>query len=217
MGVYSKEVTMIGNLFKKKQKGAVRELSSPGQLISGDMITLKQRTEIPAELQGSDLTVTKVNAYQYRSGTVAEFVVESSGGKQYSVAPDEDSGFSISKKISPTRFMDLFGGGSLSDIFATDNKEPIESALLEQEPGWINAKYFLNAEEAPAFFFDEDRRGMPDSTSEDDGSEELRYWELEGTNDSFSLTIEVYDGGETQCFVSKWLPDEMVENYWPKS
>jgi len=194
MGVYSKEVTMIGNLFKKKQKGAVRELSSPGQLISGDMITLKQRTEIPAELQGSDLTVTKVNAYQYRSGTVAEFVVESSGGKQYSVAPDEDS-----------------------DIFATDNKEPIESALLEQEPGWINAKYFLNAEEAPAFFFDEDRRGMPDSTSEDDGSEELRYWELEGTNDSFSLTIEVYDGGETQCFVSKWLPDEMVENYWPKS
>ncbi len=47
-------------------------------------------------------------------------------------------------------------------------------------------------------------------------ADEFDYYELEGSNENFSVEIEVYEGEETEIYVCRSLPLHTIDKLWPK-
>lgn len=207
-------------LFKKKEK-ELRSLKHFKELQVKDLVTFKPRSTIPDTLQAQTLTVTAVQGYQYDDGIAAEFVLEMADGSVFTAmcSDDEDGdNITLSKKLSRAMVSELFEEGQLGSLFEEgDNNrlDIIEGHQSETLQGWLPSHYLRTIFMATAYFYKEDRRLLGASDYADDGSEELRYSELEGNDDVYSLNIEVWDGGETDIFVQKTIPHHAISDLWP--
>ena len=98
------------SIFLKKKKVA-RKLDDPKDLQLGDIITLKPRLMLPLELQGASLTVKKICGYEYESGLVSEFSLESVDGQIVGMTLDsEDDGdyLCFSRKLTHGEIKNIF-------------------------------------------------------------------------------------------------------------
>ncbi len=82
-------------MFKKLFGGndAPRTLTDPVQLQVGDIVSFKQRRSLPDQLQGQQLEVTKVGAYQYSETEITkELTLRSEDSKTYYLSVDDNDG-----------------------------------------------------------------------------------------------------------------------------
>ena len=78
--------------FNRKKNTETRTLSKPDELQVGDLVTLKERSSLPAELQGSDLEVISIGTYQYDGGLEKEITLRSTENKTYYLLLDDNDG-----------------------------------------------------------------------------------------------------------------------------
>ena len=207
-------------LFKKKEQ-ELRSLKHFKELQVKDLVTFKPRDNVPYEIQAQTLTVTGVQSYQYDDGIAAEFILEMPNGSVFTaMCTDDEDGdnITLSKKLPRGLVMTLFDEQQLGSVFEEgDNTrlDVIDGDQNEALKGWLPTHYFRTIFMATAYFYKEDRRLLGASDYADDGSEELRYSELEGSDDDYSLNIEVWDGGETDMFVQKTIPHHAISDLWP--
>lgn len=209
------------NLFGKKKAPEGRSLSHFKELQVKDLVTFKPRNIVPDELQDQTLTVTAVQSYQYDDGISAEFVLALPNGNTFTAMcsnDEEGDTVTLSKKLSHECVNELFDGDELGNVFSDEESASltvINEESSEEGKGWLAERYFRTVYLATAYFYKEDRRLLGASEFADDGSEELRYHELEGGSDEYSLNIEIWESGETDFFLQKTIPHNAISDLWP--
>lgn len=205
---------------RNKDEPTERVLDSPSDLLAGDIITLKPRSILPAELRGKDLTVKKVQAYQYSEGYMPEFVLTSPENMTFTlmVEPEEEGeDLTFSRLISPAEVQQLFDLDNFSELFGDTaaHLNVLDSDFTKVFDGWIAEKYFQSIQNGNGYFYDDDRRKQTPSKYVDDASEELRFHECEGNPDRYSLNVEIWEDGATDVFLQLTVPSNVIELMWP--
>lgn len=208
------------NWFKKEKPKPARSLDHPRDLRQGDLLTLKDRSVVPDELQGTTLTVEKVQAYQYSDGLAPEFVLRLPTGQTYTAmcVEEEDGEFIVlSKALSRRDVEALFDSDEFGALFGEEFPEirVNQDAVDETLRPWLGESYVQSIKGATGYFYSEDRRSVGASTYADDGAEEVRFHECDGVPDQFSLNVEVWEDGETDVFVQVSLPLNVIAEMWP--
>ncbi len=213
-------------MFRKlfgKDKAPARTLTSPTELRVGDLITFKPRSTLPACLQGETLEVIKVCAYEYPGGFEPEFTLKSSADRVVSLSLSEDSGdieMTFSVEIPRDTVFSLFGEDSFAELWGENFAEittRLEAAPPELE-GWLAPAYRQTEKMAQAYFYNRDMRSEVRTRYVGEDAEELRYHACNGgADDDFGLSAEIWEGGETDVYVSKSLPLTVIEEMWPNA
>lgn len=209
---------MFGFFKNSSKDQQVRQLNHVRELQAGDLITFKPRTILPQELQGETVTVSKVYAYQYSEGLVAEFALSLKSGETLTCTLDENEEFlCLSKTIARETVGQLFNLDEFALLFGEEYATitTLHSNTTTELKEWLADEYHQTIKEAPAYFYNEDRRTKGVSAYQDDASEELRYYECEGVPSEYSLYIEVWEDGSTDVFIQKSVPLNVIEEMWP--
>jgi hypothetical protein len=214
---------MFGNFFGKKDKTPTRVLNNPEQLQMGDIVEFSDSLKLPEELRNSSLEVTSISTYQYEDGQAPCFMLRDSLNNVVSLTIDNSDGeqlLCLGKEIPEKTVLTLFS----ADDFASIWEEQQAHLSAQQQPdelqGWITTQYHQsNAQEGTGFFYKADLRGQTLShlKQDDDNGEEFRYFECEGADDRYGISIETWSDGKTDVSLEVNLPYEIIENLWPKT
>jgi len=206
---------------KKKSDSTARVIASFNQLQKDDLVTLKFREVLPKGLSGETLTVEGVNTYDYAGELVSDFSLRHSSGLKVNATYDSDSdSITFSHKIRHPEIIEIFDGDELASIFNPDHDGAEltlrEQATDEQRAPWVCEHYTRTLCEAQAYYYNEDRRDRGISAYEDD-SVPFTYHELDGNSDHHSISIEVWEDGETEFFAEVTVAATAVESFLPSS
>ncbi|WP_119394647.1 hypothetical protein [Salinibius halmophilus] len=202
-------------IFKKGK--APRALNAPKDLRVGDKITLRLRDYIPTTMQGETYTVTRAGCYRYTETLyLPEFELEAANGDKYGLQVDENGDAVLSLYVHPEKLLTLFGEESLGDLLdeTMQAKWSLTGELTERMQGWVDTEYretLLNGEG--------EYYAMPPEQAKTAGAGDyVRGSEMTSINDQkFSIAVEVWQDGETDCFFCLSVPNEFIESYWPGS
>ncbi|MGH1543092.1 MAG: hypothetical protein ACRBHB_21920 [Arenicella sp.] len=207
-------------LFKKKKSAPTRTIDNFGQLQVGDLVILKFREVLPEGVSGETLTVDGVNTYDYAGTLVSDFSLSHASGLKVNASYDStEQTITFSHKIKHPEIIEIFDGDQLATIF--DPEEAFAhldlrvDAVTEQRKAWVCGRYTRTLCEAQAYYYNEDRRESGLSEYEDDGSVPFTYHELDGDSDNHSISIEVWEDGETEFFAEITLAESVVESFLP--
>jgi len=208
--------------FKKKKTAPTRTVESFSDLHIGDLIILKFREVLPQEISGETLTVESVNTYDYMGELVSDFVLSHSSGININASFDrEERSITFSHKIKHPEIIQIFDGDQLAGVFDGGLEDAgldlREDNVSEQRQGWVCEHYTRTLCEGQAYYYDEDRRSKGISQYDDDGSVPFTYHELDGNSDNHSISIEVWEDGETEFFAEVTVSESAVESFLPNA
>ncbi|MFT4845590.1 MAG: hypothetical protein ACJA1S_000487 [Cellvibrionaceae bacterium] len=209
------------SFFKKDKKIPARILESFDQLQKNDIVTFKERSNIPVELQGQSLTVKKIQAYQYNDGTVAEFVLQSVSNETFtaSISEIEDGEFlTLSKRIPDGTIQNYFSLENIQQFIDDESfkhMDLIEGVDTTSIEGWVGSRYMRTEHMGTAFFYKADRRSKTNDVYQNDDSEELRYCEAVGTVRGTGFSAEIWEGGLTEFYFQSTIPLDAIAEMWP--
>lgn len=207
--------------FFKKNKNPLRDLSSPGQLRSGDIVVLKERLSLPSELQGRQLEVSHVSTYQYASGVEKEFTLRTAESTSYYMSVDDNDGDPIlcfTIKVPRKLVLEIFHEDDFAQLWEADFANLKVQSVPEQYAGWLTDNYRQVIKDEEGYFYDRDCGDEAPSGRLDDDGEEFRYHECVGDpDDDRSLLVEVFSGGETDVFLEVSTPLDVIDELWPNA
>lgn len=203
----------------KKNDPPARVVERFNQLYKEDLVILKFREALPEGLSGETLTVDSINTYDYAGELVSDFSLSHSSGLKVNATYDEDSDtITFSHKIRHPEIVEIFDGDELANIFNPEHDGAglglRTEAVVSQREQWVCEHYTRTLCEGQAYYYNEDRRGRGIAAYEDD-SVPFTYYELEGNSDYHSISIEVWEDGETEFFAEITVPATAVESFLP--
>jgi hypothetical protein len=210
--------------FNRKKNTETRTLSKPDELQVGDLVTLKERSSLPAELQGSDLEVISIGTYQYDGGLEKEITLRSTENKTYYLLLDDNDGdpllcFSI--KIERGMVDSLFDLDQFSILFDNDYAEIKTQDITVLSKGWTKEGVYIQTEkDVEGYFYQDDliAKNITASSTQSDKCEEFRGFSCELDKDeNYSLSIEVWSSGETDIFLEVSVPTDVILEMWPNA
>jgi hypothetical protein len=211
-------------IFKKsnKEDNSTRTLTKVDHLQVGDIVSLKERLSLPAELQGAELEVTAVGTYQYSDGLEKEVTLRSVDNKTYYLSLDDNDGdpvlcFSI--KVERKLVSQLFDLDQFANLFEPDYATLDVQSIPDKIKDWAKeGQYVQHISDAEAYFFNDDliAKGLTPSSNQDDDGEEFRYFSCESDiDDNYSLVVEVWQTGETDVSLEVSTPIDVIAEMWP--
>ncbi len=205
---------------KKKAVESTRTVERFDQLAVGDLVTFKFREVLPEGVCGETLEVESVNTYDYAGQLVSDFTLSHSSSLKVNATFDSDSDtITLAHKIRHPEIIEIFDGDELATIFDPqfDGAELNlrAEAVSDARQAWMCPHYARTLCEAQAYYYNEDRRARGISAYEDD-SVPFTYHELEGNSDHHSISIEVWEDGETEFFAEITIATSAVESFLPK-
>ena len=213
--------SLVIMFFKKKKSEETRTIESFDQLIVGDLVALKFRQVLPEGLSGESLMVENVNTYDYAGTLVSDFELGHSSGLKVNATYDKSEDMiTFSHKLRHPEIIEIFDGDQLALIF--DSEVPLASLDLRNNTvssdraAWVCDRYTRTLCDGLAYYYEEDRRAKGVSVYDDDGSTPFNYHELEGSSDHHSISIEIWEDGETEFFAEVTVPSSAVDGYFPK-
>ena len=213
---------VFGKLLRSRfsrDKESGRQLNGPGDLRAGDLVSFKHRRVLPEEVQGRTFEVASVATYQYESGIEVQFtLVGEDRAKVYlGLNPKESQPeLCLGRDVPRRDVLKLFGEDAFAMLW--DENEFAELSVeqsLDDYAGWLVDGYSQVKKDAVGFYYDRDCRGETLSLRQDDDSEELRYHECEGSDNSFGLSVEVWGDGETDVSLEVYCGADVIEAMWP--
>ena len=213
---------VFGKLLKSRfarDKEGGRRLTGPGDLQAGDLVSFKHRRVLPEEVQGRTFEVASVATYQYESGIEVQFtLVGEDRAKLYlGLDPKESQPeLCLGRDVPRQDVLKLFDEDGFTTLW--DENEFAELNVvqsLDDYAGWLADAYSQVKKNAVGFYYDRDCRGETLSVYQDDDSEELRYHECEGSDDSLGLSVEVWGDGETDVSLEIYCGADVIEAMWP--
>jgi len=203
----------------KKKKDPSRSLDKPEELKLGDIVVLKERLLLPAELQGQQFEVSHVSTYQYASSVEKEFTLRSADSLSYYMSVDDNDGDPVlcfTKKIPRESVLEIFDEDDFAELWESDFASLKVVSKLEQYTDWLTDNYQQIIKDEEAYYYPHDCTDKSPSRRLDDDGEELRYHECEGEpDDNRSLIVEVFGSGETNVFLEVCTPLDVIAELWP--
>ncbi len=206
--------------FKRKNNADLtRTVDSFDQLHVGDLVTFKFREALPEGLSGETLTVEEVNTYDYAGELVSDFALSHSSGLKVNASfdPSSDS-ITFAHKIRHPEIIEIFDGDELATVFDPNHEQASLSLRVDQvdaqRSAWVCDHYSRTLCEAQAYYYNDDRRAKGVSAYEDE-SVPFTYHELDGNSDHHSISIEVWEDGETEFFAEVTVAATAVDSFLP--
>jgi hypothetical protein len=206
------------NFFKSK-KAPERQLTDPSQLLVGDMLTVIDSFAYPSWLKGQTLRVTDVQTYQYQRSAEYELVLESESGQVVFLQIESGDGeqwahFAI--KIQRDDVDEIFTLDEFARIFDEDELTAINVQNSPERFSHFLASSYKQTE-APyvCYFHNKDYRNKPLPRYEDEGGEPCEMICLSSDDESHSLNIEIWEGGETEVSLTLTRPISDIVDLFP--
>ena len=208
---------ILRSRFGKRDDDSPRQLSGPGDLAAGDLLTFKHRLLLPPEVQGQTFEVSAVGAYHFEDGLYAELTLDGTGGDRVYLGFDagDASEMSLSRTVPRADVLRLFDEDAFAALWDEDFAELEVTDPLPKYEGWIADRYAQTKKWAEGYYYDRDCRGETPSRLQDDDAEELRCHECEDDSGRYGLSVEVSADGETEVFAEVNCPPDVIESMWP--
>ncbi|MBE0367016.1 hypothetical protein [Pseudoalteromonas aurantia] len=205
--------------FFKSKKAPERELSHPSQLAVGDMLTLIDSFAYPGWLKGQTLKVTDVQTYQYQHNAEYEFVLESESGKVTFLQIERNDGeefANFSVKIQREEVDVIFTLDEFARIF--DEEQLSEITTVAQPDAYAHFladKYKQSETPYVCYFHAKDYRNQTLPRYQDESGEPCEVISLISSDESHSINIEIWEGGETEVSLTLSRPVSDVIDLFP--
>ncbi len=203
----------------RRDKDEGRRLEKPADLLAGDLVSFKHRLALPPDIQGRTFEVASVATYQYESGIEIQLTLIGEDRAKFYLGFDPKESqpeLCLSRDLKRKDVRKMFDEDAFAILW--DEEEFAELAVedsVDRYAGWQADAYSQVTKDAVGFYYDRDCRGETLSMRQDDDSEELRYHECEGDNDSFGLSVEIWGDGETDVSLEVYCGADVIESMWP--
>lgn len=209
---------LVRSRFRRgKEEG--RRLERPADLVAGDLVSFKHRLALPQEIQGRTFEIASVASYQYESGIEVQFTLVGEDRTKFYLGFDPKESqpeLCLGRDVPRRDVLKLFDEDAFATLWDEDEFAELNVAQpLERYDGWLADSYAQVTKDAVGFYYDRDCRGETLSMRRDDDSEELRYHECEGDNDSLGLSVEIWGDGDTDVSLEVYCGADVIENMWP--
>ncbi len=211
------------NFIKKMfgEKKVQRQLNSPKDLTTDDIIVLTDSFALPENLRQQQYQVSKVNTYEFEHKTQLEWMLIGTDDTElYLSLEDDDKPYlKFSLKINRSDVEKLFDLDDFSIVFEEDqpaflNKKQ-DSALTS---GWTSEQYQQHGFAQVGYFHKKDHR--QEALSEFNGKEAgepFELYTLYDQNEDRGIDIEVWDDGDTDIFLTLFRPLSDITDMYPGS
>ena len=207
---------MLKKLFSRRKKPPTRQLDSPEQLAVGDMLTLKYREVLPADLREKLFEVVNVGTYEYATGTQKELVLKGEDSQIYFLGLENEDGelsLCFSQKVSRQLLLRFIDEQQFAQLWSEEWAELSVDKPPEQLVDWLCPHYRQTHKEQEAYYYPRDCHGQ-NLDAADDG-EELRYHQCEGSDEGYGLGVEIGEDGSTEVFLQRYCGVDVIEQMWP--
>ena len=208
---------LIRSRFGKRDADSPRQLSDPGDLAAGDLLTFKHRLLLPPEIQGQTFEVSAVGAYHFEHGLYAELTLDGTAGERIYLGFEagDASELCVSRTLPRADVLRLFDDDAFAALWDEDFAELQVADALPAYEGWITSRYAQTKKWAEGYYYNRDCRIDPPSELQDDDAEELRCHECEDDTGRYGLSVEISADGETEVFAEVNCPPDVIESMWP--
>ncbi len=211
-------MSFLKNIFKKDQPKP-RQLNHPQHLHVKDIIVFSDSFALPAQLRAQQYEVTAINTYEFEHKLVTEWVLK--GNQQellyLSLDIDDNTYLKLSLKLDDSEVEQLFDLNHFAEIF----DEPGQAFLDRKQDtinseGWTCEQYKQTHFAQLGYFHRSDHRIVKPSQYEGkNAGEQFEFYSLVGSNDQYSLDLEVWSDGDTDVFVNLFRPLTDIIDYFP--
>lgn len=204
-------------MFSRKKREQARTVTVFSDLDVGDLVVFKPREVLPEGINDQTLTIEKVGTYDHNGILTPDFTLLHSSGLRFSATYDaEDDAIILGHKMGRSEVLSIFDEDCFADIFDVDKNHvalvPISENISGERRPWIANSYHRTVTAGIAYYYNDDRREPGISRYEDD-SLPFTYFELEADNEQKSLSIEIWDDGETDVFCEITVKATVVETF----
>ncbi|MBF0136636.1 MAG: hypothetical protein H7833_01040 [Magnetococcus sp. DMHC-1] len=206
-------------IFGSRPDTVERSLSHPRDLRKSDILRFGFLDT--QALSGGRFQVTDVNTYLFGNERQPEFTLTGDDGAIVYLAVDDSEDpphFSVSGRLKRSEVARLFKLEEFARLF--EDKEGILSLHRAEEPktmtGWTAPLYHLQVDALKGIYHKGDYRGNAFFPRPQEG-EGLDFYLLADDDDLHMIEVEVYDGGETEVYVTRRFPLSKIEEMWPGS
>lgn len=205
--------------FKSKKKVPQRQLTHPSELMVGDMLTLIDSFAYPQWLKGKTLSVIDVQTYQYQHSADYELVLESESGKVVFLQTERDDGkefahFSV--KIQRHEVDEIFTLDAFARIF---DEADLSSLNTVSQPDayshFLASSYRQNEAPYVCYFHEKDYRNVALPRYQDESGEPCEVICLVSDDETNSINIEIWEGGETEVSLTLTRPISDIIDLFP--
>jgi len=208
-------MSFLKGLFKKDKETVRKELKSVSDLEIKDMIKLNDSFALPEILRGQTLEVQSINSYDYDGDMELEWVLKGSDGTLIHLSLDEDDStyLEFSIKINLSDIETLFDSESFADVFDSE-KPTILKRLNDIANGnkWSAEKYHQQGTFEEGVFHKQDYRNKDNSLGK---GEAFRLYTLLDSDEDHGISIDVWDGGETDVSLTIFRELTDIVDFFP--
>ncbi|WP_448548394.1 hypothetical protein [Thalassotalea fusca] len=212
-------MSFIKRIFNKEQEQ--RKVTSPRELMIGDIIVLTDSFALPESLRQQQFQVSAINSYEFEHHTETEWVLSGHSNVELFLTLDIDDKtyLKFALKIQHEDVESLFDLDEFSTIF----DEPGEAFLEKREDnqltnGWTAAQYQQSIFAKVGYFHRKDNRSENLSQYEGkDAGEQFELYQLLDQDQSKGIELEVWADGDTDVFLTLYRPLSDIVDMYPGS
>lgn len=211
------------NFLKKMfgEKKEQRQLQSPKDLTTGDIIVLTDSFALPENLRQKQYQVTKVNTYEFEHKTQLEWMLVGNDDTELYLSLEEDDRtyLKFSLKIHHQDVECLFNLDDFAIIF--EENQPAQLHKQQDNTtttGWTNDQYHQHAFAQVGYFHKKDHR--TETLSEfngKDAGEQFELYTLYDNDEDKGIDVEVWNDGDTDVFLTLFRPLTDIVDMYPGS
>ena len=202
-------------MFGRKKKDA-RSVTKFSDLGVGDLVVFKAREALPFGVSDETLTVEKVGTYDYARQLVSDFTLTHDSGLRISASYDDDEDMiTIAYKLKRSQVLSIFNGDDFAYIFEDESDYTLEAQtdnISDELAHWVCDSYTPTLVAGSAYYYETDKRASGISADEDESTDFI-FYELEGSNEFNSLSIEVWPDGETDVYCEITVKSNVIETF----
>ena len=212
-------MSFFKKIFNKEEEH--RKVTSPRELMVGDIIVLTDSFALPESLRQQQFRVSAINSYEYERHTETEWVLTGHSDIEIflSLDVDDKTYLKFALKIEHDDVETLFDLDQFSTIF----DEPGEAFLTKRNDssltsGWTSEEYQQRIFSRVGYFHRKDHRSENLSQYEGkDAGEQFELYQLLDRDESKGLELEVWSDGDTDVFLTMYRPLSDIVDMYPGS
>jgi hypothetical protein len=188
---------------RKPADGSLASLLGKGGVVVFSFLDRK-------ELSGRRFEIAGESRYAFGGATAAEYLLRGEKGEPLWLAAETEDGeeyVAVSRKLRRKDVAEIWGEGQIAAVLEEGFGARLESRYVpESLAGWVAASYH-KAEDASS-------GTCYEGASFSEGAA-LDYYLLEDAEEEHAVEIEVYESGETEIFLTLYLPRSAIAECWP--
>lgn len=200
----------------KKNETETRVIKDVSDLLKGDIISFKERSELPPSLQGVDAEVTAIGCYEYSDENEKELTLKTTKGEVFHltlVCDDGDRYLSLSKPVSSVDIQAIFDQQEFAVIFDQQQFATnlmLQGSIDEKFCGWLGDNYHQTSKAKTGFYH-------PNSAVPSGRGQQFISHYCESEQPGYGLQIEIWEDGDTDIFAICECSEDLIKDLWPAS